>query len=310
MEYIKHGTPFSLYCKRGRVKQCFLHNPKQVVNATNIISLYLDHTIDDDDLELLKFIWKAEFSVQEQINRYALAHDIQHVAERLDKMFSNFIIHKFFLYAATSEKGPAPGDAEIIFCLGEGGKYLIENYIDEYIVWNLENLSLSGSLISKHLIDTELWLDIMFGASNLEVMEYRKRPKFYLDKDTLILNSNYLFNIEGRNYYMVTDVIGSTQDVLKLRPRIRLIGMLFESNIWRKYYPDTAKAPMILFIVDTDEDAGRLAKEIASTTRLQAENYRFTTSERMKEGIGTDKSFILYDKDNDELYETGINIFK
>lgn len=310
MEYIKHGTPFTSYSKRGKLNQCFLHNPKQVINVNNITALYLDHKIDDNDLELLRFIWQAQFSVQEQINRYSLAHNIGYVQERLENLFKNHIIHKFFLYSSDSEKGQLPGDAEIYFCLAEGGRHLIASYIDEYIVWNLSNISLSGSMIARSLIDTELWLDVMFGAENLEVMEYQKAPRFYVNKDDIVLNSNYLFKVEGRNYYMVTDVIGSTNEMLRLRPRIRLIGQIFESKIWRKYYPDTSMVPMLLFIVDTDEDAAALAKEVAMTTRIKPENFRLTTWDRMKEGIGTDKSFIYYDNESKEIYETGIDIFK
>lgn len=310
MDYIRQGTPFSSYAKKAKLKQCFLHSPRQEINVDNIIALYVDRKIDDDDLKLVEFIWRAEFSVMEQINRFALANNIEHVNERINHLFNTFILNKFFLYVPSGEKGKAPGDAEMIHCLTEGGKALIENYIDEYIVWNLHNLSVSPNIVSKALIDTELMLDIKYGTS-IKKMYYQKRPRFYLGKDEVFaLNSHYLFDIEGKHFYMVTDVIGSTENSLRLRPRLKEIGMVFETQIWRKYYTDTSQTPLLLFVVDTDEDAEVLAKELTTITRILPENYRITTSERMKKGIGTDESFIMYDKNTETLFETGIPIFK
>lgn len=307
MIYVKSGTPFMSY--PNKLRQVFLHNPKTQINKANTIALYVEEKIDDADIEIIEFIWKAAFSTKEQIHRFALANNIEYFDERMKKLFENHLFHKFYLCDDRHPAVKAPADAEMIYCLSEGGKQIIENYCDDFIIWGLNDISMTSNMIAKSLVDTELWLDITYGTNNLEVMEYSKHPIYYLTQK-FIISSHYRFKLQDGSYYMLVDIIRSQDEMLKIRPRLRQMHSLLAKQTWRKYYPDTNAVPMLIIVTETDAHAYQIAQEIAQTTDISADNYRLTTSERLRSGINNDDSFLVYNKEEDALFPTSIGLFK
>jgi len=307
MKYIKKGTPFIAY--PNGMHQIFLHNPKMQINKENTISLYVEKKVNDNDLKLIDFIWKAGFCVKEHIHRFALSHDIEYLDNALKILFENHLINKFYLCESKDVSNSVPADAEIIYCLAEGGRQLIENFCDDYISWGVNKIAMSSNVISKTLIDTELHLDIIYNTKQYKV-EHDKMPSYYVSQKNITLSSHYRFALENGNFYLITDVIRSTDDILKIRPRLQLINSLLGKQLWRRYYPDTQAVPMLILIVETDEHAYQIAQEIIQTTEIRPENFRITTNDRMKRGISNADSFLEYDKDSEALYPTSIALFQ
>lgn len=307
MDYIKTGTPFIAY--PNGMQQIFLHNPKSQVNKENTISLYVEEKIDDNDIKIIDFVWKLAFCTKEHIHRFALSNNIENLDKRLDMLFTHHLVNKFYLCKDKHPTEKAAPDAEMIYCLAEGGKQIIENFCDDYISWGVNKIAMSSNIISKTLIDTELYLDIIYNTKGYHV-EHDKMPSYYLSTKNFTLASHYRFVLESGNFYMITEVIRSTDDILKVRPRLQLINSLLAKQNWRKYYPDTKNVPMLIVVVENDEHAYQIAQEITQTTEIKTENFRITTSERMRSGISNEDSFLVYDKSTEALYPTSIALFQ
>ena len=80
--------------------------------------------------------------------------------------------------------------------------------------------------------------------------------------------------------------------------KARRLESLLTTNAWKKYYRNEENPPILLVFCNSDNTTLEAADAIHSLTRLDLKKIRFSTDERIKEGLGEKGTFLKYEQKN------------
>jgi len=275
------------------------------------VMLKIDNEVTDDDVEFIKFINKVRFCTFEQAERFANGIGLEHVKERLLFLFKNGIINKFAIVDKEDKKSKVPGDAKMFYCMHDGAKIILEHFTDEHISWDFTDNVASSNAMNKYLLNTELFLDILFG-SKVQLAYFSSSPEFSMKSQILKAGSQYCFAIPDNSpLYLLVECFSSCDDIMMIRNKIRGYESLLSTNIWKKFYPDALTPPMLFVFTENDGLALEVAQEIKMTTKMNMNNCRFSTRERISGDLTKMGSFLKFVDNNDGgcLEDTNVAIF-
>lgn len=305
MLYVKESNIYTSI--PDRYHQVFLHSVDTTTSRPMIVNLKLTETINSDDLKIIKFLYDVSFATIKQLEMFCKANDIEYLYSRIKYMFDAKIINKFYMVDEDGYKGPAPSDALMIYCLADGARYLLEHCCEDLdcLSWGSVLVVRTSRLISKYLLNTEFYLS-MLSLRKAKLNDYQLNPYYRLTESILYAKSCFRLLDGDKVYYVVTEHIKSTENILSIREKLRNYESVFGTNIWKRYYCDASVPPMIIFFTDSDEMCDKINDELMT---LKIKGYRFTTDERLLRGISDPKAFLKYDKDLGELKEIQIPLF-
>lgn len=301
--YIKDKDFVSLI--KNDMERVFIRPYFIQTNESAIVSLYESKSLDMDDIKLVDFLYTNHYATLEQMERVGAYYKIENVKERLSALFKSSIVNKLGFTTESDKK--LPGNALLVYCLADGGKHLLKHYTTrEVVTWDTSSVCQLPSVISEYLVYNEMVLAFMFNKK-LPLATYEVNPKFFLRGDVLIPTGHSQFRKGDQVLYVLSDVIHADMDVLELRKHLRILETLVTTQIWKRYYPDSANAPIVVFIVDNDDAALALSKEIHQSCRVR--DFRLTTPERMNGPLGRSGAFLKFDEMNNCMVEVKVDVF-
>lgn len=289
---------------KNDLERVFLRPYSIQTNKGAIINLMENGTMDKKDVSLLEFLYTNQYASLEQLERIGSYYEVENVKERLSMMFTNSIVNKIGF--ADQKDRKLPSDALIVYCLSEGGKQILDNYSQRQIIWECANVCQLPSTISDCLIYNELYLAFLFNKKVKHITS-ESNPRFYLRSDMLTVAANHRFTNGSDVLYLMSDIIRTDMDIFELRKHLRLIEAVVTTQIWKRFFADSANPPIVIFIVENDDAAYLLAKEVYQSCKVR--EFRLTTPDRLNGSLGRAGAFLKYDEVSDNLIEVKVGIF-
>lgn len=300
--YIKEKNYLRFF--KNDCERVFLRPYNIQTNNGAIVNLMENGTLDKQDTKLLEFLYTNKFATLEQLERIGYFYGVESVKERLSTMFTNSIVNKIGFTDQPDRR--LPSDALILYCLADGGKHILEHYTDRQIIWECSNVCQLPSVIGDCLIYNELYLAFLFNKKVKHVTS-EADPKFYLRSEVLTTTANHQFSNGEDVLYLMSDIIHTDMDVFELRKHLRLIEAVVTTQIWKRFFGDGANPPIVIFIVENDDSAKFLTKEVYQSSKVR--DFRLTTPERLNGTLGRTGAFMKYDEASETLIDVKVGMF-
>ena len=289
-------------------EQAFFRNPFLTTDLSRTVALKTKGLIDNTDIKILSYIYETKFCTKSQLKRFADYSGIEEddLNARLEVMFSNTIINKFGFVDEENYKGKLPDDIKVFYCLHDGGKHLLDNFSGEdYINWEAGMVVCHSKIVTKTLISSELYTQFLLASSPL--VFHTRRPLYTIKSDRFWGGDDYCLSKGETPYYYICDTFLASEKANTVRNKLRSYESVFSSQIWKRYYVDGGQAPVLIFVTDDDTSAGALAGQIKTYFRFP-NGYLITTKSRLLSGVNTPGAFLYYNKEQDCLNPTNLNI--
>jgi len=310
MIYIKNTDIIGQRETKRNYYQQFLKDNFSTVAKTPIMALVNNGTVDNEDIQIIEYIYTARFSTIDQIERFCDSRGIEETRSRITNLLGVGMINAFFIMGSGKPGNyiAKPSDAKLFYCLKQGGKYILDEYSDRlFIQWEAGDNLTSIKNIESQIMLNETYLDMI--TSKVQMISFEPKPVFSLREEFLRCNAYYGFvDANGINEYMIFDTIRKEDNIDNIRKKIRMWEGLLCTRVWMRYFNDTKKIPMLVFITDNDDLAFTLAQNIVTGSKLNI--FLITTFERIRNrALGDDGRFIKYNKEDGKLYEISYNLF-
>lgn len=315
--YIK--TMEELYSVSNDFKQVFQNQFSIGISKNEVLKMKNDDILTDRDVEIAKLLFRFTFATLSQIYDYLKKIDkltlkkadtteevkettINSIHARLDKLTKNRILNKFVL-VEDKDNEKIESDAENIYCLDLGGKYLLESYSDEdtsewFYTANLK----APIIISKKIISLTFYLSLL--TNNKESLLYfETNPLRKCERNMII--PDFEFSIRNQNIpkYFVCEIVKESDLISYLPKKMDKYERLIETNAWKKYY-DSENPPILFLICETDLVSQAVGKLVS---RRSIEKYRLSSFERIQNDLSI--AFMQYVKEADKLKQVKLRIF-
>ena len=288
-------------------EQTFVNPNFATVSKNAVMKLKENGMIDNDDIEIVLFVYNMTVVTKEQVERYCKHRGIENGADRLDSLCQSACLNKFFLTTEPKYRGTMPADIMYFYCLQTGGTYLLKQFkCMDMLEWGQGDNLMCSRLVGKYVLSTEMYLEMLTAPKALIV--YNKSPFYVFPNYTLRAGAIYGFRASsGAMDYLQTDVIRSSEDILDVREKLRRYESLVTTKYWKRYYNDADNVPYLLLVTDNDDTAYSLAKEITTGTHIH--KFLISTDERILRGVRSEGSVLEYDENNKVLFETRCPFF-
>lgn len=305
MNYVKYIDTFTLL--PDNFEKLFYNVPGIKPSKEKIMNLKEGGAITSDDMDIIEFLFKVGFATHLQVSKYCHIKGIKKVQRRLNLMFNNAIINKVSFVDDNKQVNKIPEDALIVYCLSDGGKYLIDHYTSLATYnWDSSIIYQSSRNIANKLFSTELYI---------KVLGNEKSPVSSISSDYYMMYKNvkiipsFVYRIASQNvpFYLITEVIRADMDILELRNLIHNYESFFATQHYKRFFPDVVALPYIVFLTDDDNAALKLCNEVVISSRLT--NVIYTTPERLGRGLDTQGSFLTFNPSTNQLIEATFKIF-
>lgn len=283
---------------------------KWMINLMNeeIIKLKHNNVITDEDLEIVKFIYRYKFATVAIVADYLDNGDTYEIVKgKLDRLCKNRLLNKFML-SRTREEKPFP-DALMIYCLDFGGKVLLSHYDtpnNGIEGWWSSSVMMSSPMIGDALVTAHFYVQVKKNVGD-KLLYFRSQPNYRIGK-TLVIPSFELCIVhnEQRKYFVGENAreydfpVGFREKMIKLES---ILG----TKAWMKYFSDVPQAPSLLVVAEDDNVALEASQIISSSTMLTA--FRLTTDARSLQPLGEAGAFLKYDTDEGHLVGVRSSVF-
>jgi hypothetical protein len=311
-QYIKKTDKFLEGECDGNYKQIFYYKKALNIDEAATASLYENNIIDDEDLKIINFVYKALITDEEQVLEFCKLEGIEDAAKRLEKCFINVLLNRFALCTKESRYNktkqiPKEKDAKYFYCLTSGGRILLDKYVyypENEVKWNTGSPCMSSMNVRRMIISTEHYLK-MRSLGNLQI--YRPLPTMVMRNEIIRVNNVCKLKYEGEPPVykdIITEVVLYGTEESDLTDRFKTLGSFFRTNGWQKYFfnKDMIK-PSILIITEDDSAVSDITKLVLKELPSDCVFY-VSTIERMKKGYDKNGSLLQYDELTNSMKET------
>ena len=301
--YLRKGEDISRI--KEELKQVFDHDFILNVGQREIVKMRNANTITDRDLDIVKFLFRFKFATGKQIQRYLdivknNENSLNGLTTRLDKLVKYRVLNKFMLtnnpiYTEIQE------DAEVIYCLDLGGRYLLANYSNEdtsewYSIVNMK----TSEIVSKNLSVTDFYLAVMEVIPD-KVLYFTPDPDIKSGKKVINPSFDMCIEVNGNKNFFVGEVVKEFDFPIHFREKAIKLETLLEGNAWKKYYYDAMSPPVLFLVADSDQTAFEISTLITEVTEMK--RFRLTTDERIKKPLYEDGAFLRFNEEDKVLEE-------
>jgi len=308
--YIKNTDAIGHREGKRHYHQCFLKPNFATMAKTPVMAMVHDGIVDPEDMKILEYIYTARFSTIEQITRFCNSEDIENATSRVELLMSSGLLNAFFMVGSgkAGQYVRKPDDARLFYCLTQGSKYILDEYTDRlFIEWEAGDNIANIKNIESQVVLNEIYLDMK--TSKAKMISNEPKPSFNLKEEILRCSAYYGFkDSNDATEYIIFDTIRREDNIDNIRKKIRMWETLLCTQIWRRYFNDTKKIPMLVFLTDNDELAYTLSQNIATGSKLSI--FLITTFDRtFNKELGATGRFIKHKREEDKLYEISYKLF-
>lgn len=303
-----------MYLKRGqwpipvRMVQMFQYAPSATtsVSERKLAELYAKSIINNDDIEVVKFLYKFAMATPEQIMKALRLDNEESLKQRMNKLIQYRVLNRFIFVDGV--ESVIPSDALIIYTVDAGGALLLRHFSMEEDCdnWRIDEILMSAVKVSKRLLVVDFYLRLREECPT-RLRFFQIEPVLTVNKVKIIPRFVFALEIEGMQKFFVGDVAVEeeliTPDGNKMLNKIARFETLLTTQGWRKYYEDETE-PILIMLSDVDNAALRLATAISATEIRQC---RYTTAERFLKPLGQLGAFLKFE--DDKLKEVRATIF-
>lgn len=283
---------------------------KWMMNLMNeeIIKLKHNNVITDEDLEIVKFVYRYKFATVAIVADYLDNGDTYEIVKgKLDRLCKNRLLNKFML-SRTREEKPYP-DALMIYCLDFGGKVLLSHYdtpnngIEN---WYSSSVMMSSDMVSDALVTAHFYVQVKKNVGD-KLLYFRSCPNYRMGKSLVIPSFELCIVHNGERKYFVGENARDYDFPVGFREKVIKIESILGTKAWMKYFADIPAAPSLLILAENDDVALEASKIMVSSTSMNA--FRLTTDARSLQPLGEAGSFLKYDVDEQQLVGVRSSVF-
>lgn len=291
-------------------KQTFKNKWSNNISKNQILTERYEDKITDRDIEMLKFIAKFRFVTAEQVFKMLMISDLtdkeqtseNSILTRLDKLVKKRLLNRFMLDMNIQPE--ISDDALAFFCLDYGGKLLLDNYVtDESLIgWKPAEVNIcSGDVVARDLQIVDIYLKVLESVGS-KLVAFNTRVPMCFEKQYVLFPFEFTIQHNGELKYFLGDYMSSLDVMSKFRTKIDKFDRILSTNAWRKYYPEDANQPMLLFFTEGKNDAEDIAR---MTSETGIDRFRITTEDLLEGDLST--AFMAYKEG--ELKQVKASVF-
>lgn len=306
----------------------------QTAHKTKIAEKIQKGIITDEDIEIIKFIFKFGSVSLEQIYRFVCllkknADDVisfKSVEKQLEKLVSWKIIHKYIMSDNIDDL--IKDDALFLYCLNAGGSYILKNFSEseDVVNWAMHKEIKDASKIVKGLTTAEFYLDLHETCPE-KIEFFDVRPELKNGVTKVIPSFVFCLNKRGKgselSYYVCevfnennTGILDGSKDTLsQFTSKMRRLEDIFRGT-WNKCYGDGENLnPPTLFVIGNPSE-GNLQELLVELSRVildatEIDKFRLTTLENINHRDLSDGGvFMRYKPETDTLVKVRASNFK
>ena len=296
-------------------KQTFQNKFTNSIDKNKVVNAKYEGDITDRDVEIVKFLFSCRFATLEQICKYLelMGYLGEQTSEnsikvRLDKLIQLYkVLNKFML--SSTEEDRIDSEALQIYCLDLGGAFLLHNFTDEPLEdirsWRPRVANLhTPEAVSKDIFVTDMFLKLLdtFGT---DLKNFEAYKKMTFDKTLMTVTFDFCIEQDGVRKYFIGQVAKESELLSRFAKEADSIEKIVSTNAWKKYYPDSAQEPVVLFFTSDDYCAQDIG---VSVSERQIKRYRISTFERCKGDLAT--AFMSFDGEAKQLQLCHISAFE
>jgi len=287
-------------------KQVFQNTFTNSIDKTKIVTAKCNNAIGDKDVRIAEFLFTYRFATLDQIYKWLeLKNDLDEVEtkdllkvrlEKLVKMYK--ILNKFVL--SPYDADGFNGENLEFYCLDLGGAFLLHNFtnqtLENIMNWRPKNANYhTPDAVSRDIMILDIYLRMLdiFG-DELKYFDPYKRMSY--NKRQTTVTFDFCVERDGDIKYFIGEIVKYVDLRQRFPQSSDSLEQILSTNTWKKYYLDVQEQPVVLYFVDDDEDALKIAD---SLSLREIPKFRITTKERMQGDLST--AFMAYDPENKAL---------
>lgn len=291
-----------------RMVQMFQYAPSATtsVSERKLAELYAKAIITNDDIEIVKFLYKFAMATPAQIMKALHLDNEELLKQRMNKLIQYRVLNRFMFVDGVETSITA--EAFVVYTIDAGGALLLRHFSMEEDCdnWRIDEILMSAVKVTKRLLVVDFYLRLSEECpTRLKFFEIE--PVLTVNKVKIVPRFAFCLEVEGIKKYFIGDVAVEeeliTPDGDKMRNKINRFETLLTTNGWMKYYEDESE-PVLIMISDVDNASLRMANAISATEIKQC---RYTTEARFKKPLGRMGAFMKYEEG--KLKEVKASIF-
>jgi len=291
-----------------RMVQMFQYAPSATtsVSERKLAELYAKAIITNDDIEIVKFLYKFAMATPTQIMKALHLENEELLKQRMSKLIQYRVLNRFIFVDGVEITLPA--EAFVVYTIDAGGALLLRHFSMEEDCdnWRIDEILMSSIKVSKRLLVVDFYLRLSEECPT-RLKSFQIEPVLTVNKTKIIPRFTFCLEVEGIKKYFIGDVAIEeeliTPDGNKMLNKISRFETLLTTNGWMKYFEDESE-PILIMISDVDNASLRMAKVISATEIKQC---RYTTETRFKKPLGRMGAFLKFEED--KLKEVKATIF-
>lgn len=264
--------------------QSFYNKWNYFSNYRELLKSRSENRITDDDMIIIKFLFRFTFATIDMIARLLKKEDIQEVEKQLDHLVNSKALNSFIL--ALGHDNTFPPDALKIYCLDLGGRTLLSHFSNEDTTnWDTTLNMKSPEKITNDLVVGDFYIKLKETCPG-RIVYFKQNPEFRIGRTAII--PSFEMGIEVNKFlteYYVGQVVRDYDYPMNFRSKLERLNSVFTTNAWKKYYHDTLTPPTILFLGESDLSIAKMASMIDGTSEIK--DFRLTTDERLKKELSS-----------------------
>lgn len=287
-------------------KQIFKNKWNNNVSSQVVVNMKDNGLVNDDDITILKFLFKTHFATAEMLYRLlGSTTSFDAFEARLEKHVKNRLINKFCLSQYEGEE--IPNDALLIYCLDIGGKLLLSHFsnLDTTNWYTIENKK-CPELITRDLVSGNFLIKLQQACPD-KIKFFRTNANYRIGRTEVVFSLEFGLMIDGRLKYFVGEVIRDYDYPIGLRDKVVNFDQVLASKVVKKYFVGTDDQPIFIGIAEDDRNAVDAFKIFNESEILKV---FVSTDERLTKDLSEKGTFLMADRASGKIGQVALDIFK
>lgn len=282
-------------------KQVFMNKFTTTVSKNEVIKMFNEGKLTEKDLLICEFLFNNRFATLHQINAMLKANkhtDLQ--SQRAFKLSQNRIINRFVMVENENE-ADLNDDANLIYCLDIGGKYLLTHYSSvDTTEWLTSNNMMASELVDNVLMANEVYVKLLSTVKDRLVM-FGILEERRVGKQSMTIDFDFGIKSGDNVKYYIGNFVREIDVPKNFQNKAVKLESLITTNSWKKYYFGAETAPACFFIGESDSFALNIANQINECYNFSGKD-RYSTFERIIENNLYDReAFLKYENNGIEI---------
>lgn len=276
--------------------QMFQYAPSATtsVSERKLAELYAKSIINNEDIEVVKFLYKFAMATPAQIMKALNIENEDTLRQRMNRLIQYRVLNRFMFIQGIETV--IQTDAFIVYTIDAGGALLLKHFSMEEDCdnWRIDEILMSAVKVTKRLLVVDFYLRLKEECPT-RLRYFQIEPMYMTNKIKIIPRFTFCLEVEGNKLYFIGDVAVEdeliTPDGNKMTNKIARFETFLTTGGWKKYF-ETDNMPALIMLSDVDDAALRMAHVISATEIGQT---RYTTEARFKKPLGRLGAFMKFE---------------